>query len=471
MKIVSSYRVAITRCDIKLDETVKIYRNMLAALIPVVDRHWAEIAAIESGALSQQQYVEHLVHGTNKQAALYPEFDRNFYKYPSYLRRKTITDAIGAVSSYRSLLKNWEAGGRKGKAPSLQAERVACPAFFRDNMYSVVEDETLVLAPTMPKFKRELLNMGKTFQVNLKVYHNNDWVWVTASLRKTDVKYLLKYWTHVKACAPCLEKRYGKYYLRFAFEESVPLSDFPIGEQTICAVDLGLNTDAVCSIMTADGTILARKFVNFASEKDHLYHVLNRIKRFQREHNSRDAKSFWSFAKRVNDELAIKIATAIVDFAVLHSVSCIVFEHLDFRGKRAKGRSKRQKITMWRKCGIQDYVTHKAHRCGIRISRICAWGTSALAFDGSGKLTRDEKNHALATFKSGKRYNADLSASYNIGARYFIREITKSLAARLRSQLQAKVPDSERRTSCTLATLRSFAAEFNNLLQQAEQPA
>ena len=29
-----------------------------------------------------------------------------------------------------------------------------------------------------------------------------------------------------------------------------------IKEQIICSVDLGLNTDAVCSIMDADGTVL-----------------------------------------------------------------------------------------------------------------------------------------------------------------------------------------------------------------------
>ena len=47
--------------------------------------------------------------------------------------------------------------------------------------------------------------------------------------------------------------------------------------------------------MTADGTILARKFINFASDKDHLYHVLNRIKKFQRLHGSREAHNFWAY--------------------------------------------------------------------------------------------------------------------------------------------------------------------------------
>ena len=113
---------------------------------------------------------------------------------------------------------------------------------------------------------------------------------------------------------------------------------------------------------------------------------------------------------------------------------------------------------MWRKNGIQAMVEHKAHRCGIHISHICAWGTSKLAFDGSGEVVRDNDNRALCTFASGKRYNCDLSASYNIGARYFIRAILNPIPEKERSELLAKVPDAQRRTSNTLSTLHSLNA-------------
>ena len=224
----------------------------------------------------------------------------------------------------------------------------------------------------------------------------------------------------------------------------------------MCSVDLGLNTDAVCSILKYDGTVLARKFINFASEKDQLYRALNRIKRFQRKHSSQNVGGFWAYTRRLNDELARKVANAITEFAAINGCDVIVFEHLDMQGKKTKG-SKKQRLHMWKRNMIQDLVTHKAHRLGIRISHICPWGTSALAFDGSGKLARDESNHALATFANGKRYNCDLSASYNIGARYFIREIFKTLPVTVRSQLEAKVPEAGRRTSCTYATLCSVA--------------
>ena len=46
--------------------------------------------------------------------------------------------------------------------------------------------------------------------------------------------------------APTLEKKNKKWFLRFAFEENVTLKKT---DNTIMAIDLGINTDATCSIM------------------------------------------------------------------------------------------------------------------------------------------------------------------------------------------------------------------------------
>ena len=92
-----------------------------------------------------------------------------------------------------------------------------------------------------------------------------------------------------------LEKRHRKYFLRFSYTEEVPLTKTPVKEQIICSVDLGLNTDAVCTIMRADGTVLGRKFIDFPSEKDRMYRVLGRISRFQRKHGSAQVKSRWAY--------------------------------------------------------------------------------------------------------------------------------------------------------------------------------
>ncbi|MDU5952991.1 MAG: transposase, partial [Ruminococcus sp.] len=56
-----------------------------------------------------------------------------------------------------------------------------------------------------------------------------------------------------------------------------------------------------------------------------------------------------------------------------------------------------------------------------------------------------------------------LSASCNIGARYFIRELLKPLPATERSLLEAKVPPVKRRTSCVYADLRKLYSEMERL--------
>ena len=429
MKITTSYAVEILHPGKQFQRTVEIYRAAVTYLIDVVAKELESVFAI-AGAKKQMRIVECLVHRTSKNEPTY-DFDSKFYKMPVYLRRAATNAAIGAVSSYRSNYENWLKSDRKNKPPALPRKCRKMPVFYNANMYKKTEDDSTVL---------------------LKLFDGSDWKWVPFSVKKTDAKYIQKHCKNKEISAPTLERRYGKYFLRFSFTEKVDLYNTPIEKQTICAVDLGLNTGAVCSIMQSDGTILARKFINFPSDKDHLYHVLNRIKKAQREHGSHNIGGQWRYARAINKELSVKIASAIVDFAVLYNCDIIVFEHLDTKGKKISG-SKKQKIAMWRKNFIQDIATIKAHQNGMRISRICAWNTSRLAYDGSGVVCRDPDNHALATFQNGKHYNCDLSASYNIGARYFIRELLKPLPVKERSQVGAKVPDCERRTSCTYNTL------------------
>jgi len=124
-----------------------------------------------------------------------------------------------------------------------------------------------------------------------------------------------------------------------------------------------MNTDAVCSILTSDGTVVKRKFINFHTEKDHLYKTLEQIKEYQKIHGSQNTRSYWKYATRLNEELSKKIASGIVSFAAENYADVIVFEHLDMKHK-IQG-SKKQKLHLWRKNGIQKLAEHKAHRLGI----------------------------------------------------------------------------------------------------------
>ena len=334
----------------------------------------------------------------------------------------------------------WKQKKLDGK-PKLVYENHAMPVFYRDVMYKEAEDQT-----------------DRAF---LKLYDGHDWKWFSVNLLHTDMEYLRKNWSGVKSSAPTLEKRHHKYFLRFSYTEEVSLSKKEVNEQIICSVDLGINTDAVCTIMRADGTVLGRKFINFPSEKDQMYSVLGRISRFQREHGSGQVQSRWNYARRLNMELSRKVASAITTYAQNNHADVIVFEYLKMKGK-VTGK-KRQKLHLWRKRDIQKLCEHQAHRTGMRVSRVCAWNTSRLAYDGTGEVVRDSKNHSLCTFTTGKRYHCDLSAAYNIGARYFIRERLKPLSATVRSSLEAKVPSVKRRTSCVYADLLLLSAELGSM--------
>ncbi|MFR2800456.1 MAG: IS200/IS605 family accessory protein TnpB-related protein [Blautia wexlerae] len=439
MRTVSSYGVEIRKQNIPVRQTMEIYRQAVDYLTEIYAQVWEELRKIPE-TKKRFNTAEHMVHMTKKNTARF-DFDLRFPKMPSYLRRSAIQHALGSVSSYETRLGQWKETGVLPGRPKLTCRNHAMPVFYRDVMY------------------RE--GAEGIDEAYLKLYDGHDWKWFRVYLKRTDMEYLRRNWKGKKASAPALEKRHRRYFLRFSYTEEVTLTKTPVKEQIICSVDLGINTDAVCTIMCSDGTVLGRRFIDHPSEKDRMYRTLGRIRRFQREHGSAQTQGRWAYTKRLNTELGKKIAGAIVRYAEENHADVIVFEYLEMQGKISG--KKKQKLHLWRKRDIQRRCEYQAHRREMRISRICAWNTSRLAYDGSGAVTRDRENHSLCTFQTGKRYNCDLSASYNIGARYFIRELLKPLSATERSLLEAKVPPVKRRTSCVYADLRKLHSEMELL--------
>ncbi|MCD8008185.1 MAG: hypothetical protein LUF68_04535 [Clostridiales bacterium] len=69
------------RCVFK--NTIGIYRDVCAFIGKVVAERWPEISDI-SNTKEQLTFVEGLIHETQGNVPLYPEFDVLFYKFPSY---------------------------------------------------------------------------------------------------------------------------------------------------------------------------------------------------------------------------------------------------------------------------------------------------------------------------------------------------------------------------------------------------
>ena len=435
MQIYTTYKVKIKHYNHIFKDTVAVYRNAVDYLIDVCNVNWDKLSKID-GSLNKQRYIETLVHATKDNPEPLYDFDTKFYKMPSYLRRGAINEAVGKISSYRSNLANWKSNPI-GREPSIPKAGYVFPSMYRTVMYNQVDD----------------------YKAQLKVYIRNTWDWITVDLRKSDMDYIARHCKDRKQCVPTLSKRGKEWFLDFPFEEKVKLNNTVVYNQTVVAVDLGINTAATINVMRSDGTILGRYFCKLPKEIDCLTHSINRIKKAQQNGNYKTPR-LWAKSKGINHDIAVKTANYVMDVAVLYNADVIIFEHLDKDGK-VRG-SKKQKLKMWRSQEVQSIVANKAHRIGIRISHICAWGTSKYAYDGSGTVLRGKdgsfNTYELCRFQNGKVYNCDLSASYNIGARYFIREIIKSLPVRDRLLIEAKVPQCSKRSTCTFSTLINLNA-------------
>lgn len=415
--------------------SIKLYRKSLRMLIPIINDGWDLIR--ECRYINQKyNLIEKWIHNTRTNHARF-DFDEQFPKFPTYLRRSAIAKALGIVSSYRSNLENWEREG-KGQVPKLSLTHFTYPAYYKGNLF------------------RNFDPVSQT--IELKVFKNGDWVYEVYQLKTSDCTYYQNHLTGKKQNVPIIQKKGRRFYATFSYEEEKTL----IPEESIakiCAVDLGLNTDATCSIMDKDGTVYARKFISFSKEHDRLNTQLGRIKRNQKQ-GSRHNKTLWRRVAGISQDIANKTAKAILDFGNEHGVGVFVLEYLDFKGKSTVKRAH-----FWRYKRIYKVLSQKAHQHGLRLARVNARNTSRLAFDGSGWSKRgreiaEDASYSMMQFVTGKIYNADLNASYNIGARYFIKHLLKTVTVTQRLALEAKVPQVAKRSTCTLSHLINLRSEL-----------
>lgn len=422
---VVSYNVEVINNTNKLRHivanTLALYNSALNYVCDVVLKHYDEIKKLNK--LEGRMYLEHLIHNTKNNIAKY-DFDSIYYKLPCYLLRDIESKAIGHIFSYKSNLDNYKkerynkiSNGKKFKKrkPSLSKCNLL-PSFYKGNMYKMISDN----------------------KIALKIYKDNDWKYEEFKLKKNDLKYINK--INGKRYNPEIKIIGKKIYIKFTFEiEDLKLQDKELNKRIICGVDLGVNNDATISIMNYEGTILGRHFIN-TNNKDLMNHLLNKKRKIQR--NSGNYKYLRNLhinnkINSINENIVNHTVNQIIKICLSYGVDVIVFENLRHKFKRAK-KSFRARLHRWRKIAIYNKAYEMAHRNGIRVSTVNPNGTSRYAYDGSGEVERDNDNYSICKFVSGKTYNCDLSASYNIAARYYIRETLKPLDVNSRSELETK---------------------------------
>lgn len=159
--------------DLKVDQdqkqqmilTVGEYRKFLKPLVLIVNAQWVTLASLT--ATERVNAVEKMIHRTadnpnpkhlyfQKVVSRYP----SFRKFPSYLRRAAIADAIGIVSSFQTRYRDWQSGirSKRGvKPPRLTAMCNTYPSLYKGQLV------------------RYYLNHQT---VDIKVWNGADWCWI-----------------------------------------------------------------------------------------------------------------------------------------------------------------------------------------------------------------------------------------------------------------------------------------------------
>ncbi|MEO1402801.1 MAG: IS200/IS605 family accessory protein TnpB-related protein [Cyanobacteria bacterium J06635_1] len=377
-----------------LEATVDEYRAFCKALSYVIMGHWSELSKAKSFCAA----VERLIHRTAKHPyPKYSYFGKRFYKFPSYLRRAAIEFVKGQVSSYLTRYREWQSGIRKrrdAKPPRFNPEAGCYPALYKGQLV---------------KFDLELR------VAQLKVWNGADWVWVSTEINSKRHRHKVG-----KLLSPYLVVNDRCCHLAVPFKLKPP----KWSSDVVCAIDVGINTLATAAIVGRDGTVLARRFIHPAFDidrRDQQAKIIRRKARKTKKLHRGFAKVHYRRAKHINKNISQQVSRQIVNFALEYGASTIVFENL--MGWRPKGGKRRsglkQRFHGWLHRQLVMLTEQKFQEEGGNVEYIYARGTSSWAFDGSGKVKRSSKQYELAVFANGKQYNCDLSASYNIAARYW----------------------------------------------------
>ncbi len=414
-----------------LENTVTEYRRLVRGLIGVVYTHWVEIAQ----AKDPLKVVESLIHATgNRPDVKYTYFGRAFYKFPSYLRRAAIHNAIGQVSSFVTRYDRWQRGirsRRDAKPPRLTADTGVYPSLYQGQC---------------------ILFKANFSSARIKVFTGKDWVW-TDPIPVTEHRDRHKVEVN-QPKSPQLVVSGKKCHLSQPFQVNPNTRS---DSEKVLAVDLGLNTTATVAVVDSHGTVMHRQFIHPGKDIDRRDKRLKRISKkasLTGKLSRGFGKGLYRKANHINQQIAQKVSTAIVRLAVRFNVKAIVFERL--KGWRPKGGKKRsnlkQRFHGWLHRRTAELTEMKWAELGGAVDYINPAYTSKYAYDGSGVVQRDKENYALATFKTGKKYSADLNAAYNIAARYWYKIL--KLGSRNGSEVWLNQSSSQTpRTPVTLSVL------------------
>lgn len=445
------------RADV--ERTVAAYRCAVRAIATVVMTHWPSLSRLpakgKGSGLGRCQAIEALFHATAARTEVrYPMLGRFLGKMPSYLRRAAIEHAYGVVSSFLSNYDNWLDGeiGDKARAVGAKPPRLGFanvfPPLYGGNMILVgvrnqmpkrTADRADFVGPRLPRktrsVKQEAASAAKANElatplgaVRVKLLGAaGAWSFSVPLELHGHAKRMLP--TGEMGLLPTLMQRGAKVWLSCPVElrraKYLTNKEFALGDgrpSRVCTVDVGINTAATAAIVDTTGTVIARGFFTHGRHNDRRDELTAVIAEKQSLSGSikKGERHCVALHRRVAGcslDAARTLASEIAAFAALYGAKAFVIE--DLKGWKPKGpsRTQRKRFHRFQHRAFVGALAHQAEEMSSRIIAVHARGTSRWAYDGSGKVKRSKENAQLATFSSGKQYNADLNGALNIAAR------------------------------------------------------
>jgi transposase len=346
---------------------------------------------------------------------------------PAMFRRAAINAALGSAKSFQGNLKRWRTHKAKAEAKG-----------------KTFTDRPPVPPRTWNKsvpFYAGLWRERTDSSILLKVWTGACWSWIKVRISGRSLP------EDHKIGSPQLIQHGEEWWLHTPVEKAFEAPQ-KVEEQvkaqtslTICAVDLNLGEHiAVCSVQSAEGTILATRFIGGGDAITGFRKcVLGRIARKRSktgiiaEGEQDNAARFQKLRNR-NDSEAHRISRRIVQFAQDWGASIIVFEHLGTL-KPEKGKYSRRgnlKRAYWMKGRIFRSTKYKAWHERIITSRVSPRNTSReCARCGENVIRYNQGWHPQQGYTVGAplvrcpacqmRGHADRNASIVIGQRLFAR--------------------------------------------------
>ncbi len=469
MDLVKTAKLKILSHTKTLEPTIAIYNKALSFYIAVVQKEWDKIKNLDSHL--RLRYLESATHATKQHPSVKYDFDEEFYKFPSYLRRACIMEAVGCYSSYHANYKRWLTEKEEAMQKNKRFHKKPPVLNLKPNSFPVLYKKEMFINLFQDQDNQDNNQIPKKAKAKIKAYIENDWKWLEVEFSAKNLYSSKKHYrfSNFKEHNPTLVRKGKKYFLHMPYITNIELNSTPIDNQTAVGVDLGLTKSAVVSAINSSGTVVGREFIDQPIEKDRLKRILNRLSKAKRLSGLIIAPNYWRRANGLQRAIAQKTVDEIIKFALNHHATTIVFERLG-KFKSPKGfygaKRLRVKLQYWAKKKIQAFAVQKAHSAGLRVRFVNPKGTSQYAFDGSSEVNRNAKKD-MCKFPNGKTYHADLNASYNIGARYFINSFLKPLSEMARLQVEAKVPLLVGRASHTLSSLIKLSKALRELPLEA----